>query len=303
MNINKRTVPSEFPHMAKPIPLDAILITDVAVAFHSMSRAGITDPIFVAHLKANGMALDMSGERLVPISTGRDLLTVPLLRGDEHVADTIMCAIPREHWSPIETVHSKTAWTGLSSLAVRAVERANGASLPENPRAAASVLMGKAFEFEMISRGPEVLVNITALALSARECLVVQQISSKFAALLNSKPTRRLPPEPPRLFESSWILETSDPARGGRLFGDTVALGGYELDGVNYLIGFQHPRGARVARWKPQWGGNPEEGCTVDNPALLDDARAHSRWTLEAARFAVKVGVAMDILRLGPWWT
>src|SRR5690606_1894540 len=104
-----------------------------------------------------------------------------------------------------------------------------------------------------------------------------------------------LPDEPPRLLRTGWIAEVREPGREV-LFGSTCSIGCYELDGTRYLIGLDHPDGARVARWRPQWRGGELEAGIVreDSGGLVDDVQEHEEWGREAARWAVVLGLLLD---------
>lgn len=116
----------------------------------------------------------------------------------------------------------------------------------------------------------------------------------KARRLVDATDLHALPDEPPRLLQRAWLLE-SDWLRGHALFGDTVSLGGYALDGVVYLVGLGLGGWARVARWTPHWIGEEiAAGVTSDTSPLIDDAEAHGGWTREAARFAVVLGLLLD---------
>ena len=104
-----------------------------------------------------------------------------------------------------------------------------------------------------------------------------------------------LPTEAPRLLQKAFIVESDRPERGDILFGNTVCLGGYWLEGVLYLIGFQYPDGVAVAQWRPGWGdGEQPDLPEVDPSPLIEDVVGHVEWAREAAFFAIRLGVLLE---------
>lgn len=141
---------------------------------------------------------------------------------------------------------------------------------------------------------PEI-VNIAALADQMRERPVVHMLRPAIGALVRDTDLHSLPSEPPPLLRRSWLLESRHADRGEPLFGSTVSLGGYTLDGAVYLIGLDYPDGCRVGVWRPRWdGGELEEGVALERSPLVDDVQGHATWTRTAAWFALVFGLLLD---------
>lgn len=163
----------------------------------------------------------------------------------------------------------------------------------DEPRAAAAMLATRIHGLPLVAAQP-VLTNLAALALSHRERLVVHELRGAVPRVAAETDLHTLPTEPPRLLQTPWILEVRAPGEEV-LFGRTASLAGYELDGVIYLIGLDHPDGVWVAPWRPAWtGGELEEGTVQDASPLVDNVEAHQEWAREAARFAVVLGLLLD---------
>lgn len=139
------------------------------------------------------------------------------------------------------------------------------------------------------------LVNISALALLSQRRLVAHQVRPAAARQVSETDLHSLPDAPPRLLRGPWLVEARRPEAGERLWGDTVALAGYELEGVTYLVGLGAPDWCRVVQWRPQWTGEElDEGTRQTRSPLVDDMSAHESWAREAARFAVVLGLMLD---------
>jgi hypothetical protein len=144
--------------------------------------------------------------------------------------------------------------------------------------------------------GAPALVNVGALALAAVPRLTVHSVRPGAAGLVHATDLHSLPGEPPRLLRRAWLLEVRRPEAGERLFGETVSLGGYDLDGRTYLVGLDYPDGVHVAGWRPAWGERDLEVALPhgESSPLIEDVDAHHEWAREAARFAVVLGLLLD---------
>jgi hypothetical protein len=187
-------------------------------------------------------------------------------------------------------------WQPLSALLGplwRAARRPDApATMPT--REAAAYMALEAFGPSTVTAQPA-LVNVAALAWSARARLVVHQLRPAVARLVDATDLHAEPPAPPALLQEAWLVEARSPERGERLFGDTACLGGYPLDGAVYLVGLRHPDGVAVVRWRPRWTGDElAEGIARDASPLIDDVDAHHAWARAAARFATVLGVLLD---------
>ena len=148
------------------------------------------------------------------------------------------------------------------------------------------------------------LVNLAAWAWLARGRAVVHSLRPSVPRLVRATDLHQLPDEAPALLRAPWCLEAGRPERGERLWGDTWALAGYELDGAHYLVGLEGD-GARVVPWRPRWSGRDlAEGVetsvldagSVDLgvPASVAGDDAHRAWAVEAARTAIVYALLLD---------
>lgn len=167
-------------------------------------------------------------------------------------------------------------------------------ALPPGLREAAAVTVALGYRLEEGEELPE-LVNLGALTVSMRARPVVHALRASIPRIVDETDLHSLPSEPPRLLRGAWIVEVRRPDQGDRLFGDTVCLGGYPFEGAIYLMAFDWPGAARVARWAPTWdGAELEEGIAIDTSPLVPDPGKHAEWTRDAARFAVILGLLLD---------
>lgn len=136
------------------------------------------------------------------------------------------------------------------------------------------------------------LINLAALTLSMQDRLIVHRVSSGVTRLVHETDLHTLPGEPPRLLRGPWIIEGRD---NKALFGNTVNLAGYPLDGSIYLIGLDYPGEAYVSRWTPHWREEDlEETVRCEHSPLIDDVERHYEWTREAARFALVLALHLE---------
>lgn len=119
-------------------------------------------------------------------------------------------------------------------------------------------------------------------------------------ALVDATDLHAEPLEPPTLLRGAWLLEVEHPQREALFEVEgfrCVALGGYELDGVRYLVASGYPDGLVVALWRPQWrGGAIEAGVDHSASPLIDASLggAYSAIGAAAARLAVVLGLLLD---------
>lgn len=137
---------------------------------------------------------------------------------------------------------------------------------------------------------PPATINVAALALSM-ERLAVHEVSGGAIRLVHDADLRSIPSEPPRLMQCPWIVESAD--LDAPLWGDTVCIGGYRIDDAYFLVGFQYPDGAVVAKWVPQWGGGDIE-IPVDRSPLIDNTEGHHEWAQNAARFVLILSLLLE---------
>lgn len=148
------------------------------------------------------------------------------------------------------------------------------------------------------------LVNLGAWAWLARGRAVVHFVRPSVPRLVRATDLHQLPDAPPDLLRSPWCVEVGRPERGERLWGDTWALAGYELDGTHYLIGLEG-EGARVVPWRPRWSGRDlaegvdttlmdEAAAELGIAASVQGDEAHRAWAVEAARTAVVYALLLD---------
>lgn len=148
------------------------------------------------------------------------------------------------------------------------------------------------------------LHNLAAWAWTARDRAVVHTVRPSVPRLVAATDLHQLPDAPPRLLTSPWCVEVGRVDRGERLWGETFALAGYQIDGVHYFVGFEGP-GCRVVPWRPRWSGR-DLGAGLDT-TVIDEAQAemgvpgwspgspeHAAWALQAVRWATVYGLLLD---------
>lgn len=164
-----------------------------------------------------------------------------------------------------------------------------------DPRMDAATMAAAAWGIDRVIGLPP-LVNIAALALSV-DRLVVHEIRPQAVRLIDATDLHSLPDEPPRLMRGAWVVEVREPGREV-LFGDIASLGGYELDGIWYLVGLGYPDGCTIARMRPAWrGGDLAAGVEPEfETSLLEgmDPGEHAEWGRAAARFVIVLGLLLD---------
>ncbi|RKH47918.1 hypothetical protein [Corallococcus sicarius] len=106
-----------------------------------------------------------------------------------------------------------------------------------------------------------------------------------------------LPDTPPSLLRQPWLVAVLHPDGGARIFGDTLSLSGYTLDGTMYLLGLLGDGHSVLAPWRPRWTGEDlEEGSRRERSPVIDEGHAppHAAWAREAARYAVIFGLLLE---------
>lgn len=142
-----------------------------------------------------------------------------------------------------------------------------------------------------------VLINMTALGIAAPAPVRTHMVRPAAARHASVTDLHSLPEERPQLFRAPWLLEVRRPELGETLFGETIALGGYHLEGTTYLVGLTLDGGARVATWRPSWtGGELAEGTRQDYSPLVEpaDVVEWQDWARAAARFAVVYALLVE---------
>jgi hypothetical protein len=184
-------------------------------------------------------------------------------------------------------------WLSLSEWVGRLRAHAERIRLPSDPVTAATmVAMAANPNLRKETLG---LVNVAQLALAMGDRPLLHQIRPAAARLVHETDLHSLPDEPPRLLRRAWLVEVRRPETGEVLWGDTAALGGYELDGLHTLVGFEYPDGLLIGRWRPSWSGEDlDAGVSRGSSPMLDDVDAFYEWSREAARFAVVLGLLLD---------
>lgn len=116
-------------------------------------------------------------------------------------------------------------------------------------------------------QAPEGIVNVCALAILGRDYIERIRIDPQALPPRSNARAWR-----PHTQPCPWIVESISHERP--LFSATVELGGYSLDGDDYLIGLEYPDGCQVAR-RGEFEGS----------SLVDDEAEHARWTDAATAF------------------
>ncbi|NBC41407.1 hypothetical protein [Corallococcus exiguus] len=165
-----------------------------------------------------------------------------------------------------------------------------------DPQAVAEELAASAWGRNAVESEPN-LIDVAMLGLLGRHQLVVHQLhgaASQHAAVVD---LHALPDTPPALLRQPWLLEVRQPDEGARLFGDTLSLSGYTLDGTMFLLGLLGDGSSVLAPWRPRWTGEDlEEGPRRERSLLIDEGHAppHAAWAREAARYAVVFGLLLE---------
>lgn len=173
---------------------------------------------------------------------------------------------------------------------VRTVRVPDGALLT---RETSFALALKTWGMDRVTAMP-VFVNIAALAIAMRGRLSPLQLRRSVSRLVHGTDCHSLPSAAPKLLHAPVIVEAAKPQQGEVLFGDTMSLGCYPLDGKLYLVGLGYPDGATMAQWAPQWGESVDIDIT-QSPLVPDAAHATwSAWAREAARYLVLLGAIVE---------
>lgn len=185
------------------------------------------------------------------------------------------------------------AWRSLSGEIDRCIRSMHGMPDIQDFRSTAGYIAATTYGIPMVESMPA-LVNIAALSWLMRERRVIHRISSGVIRTVDETDLRTLPTIGPRLFDVPWVLTSRSPERGEFLFGNTVELGGYSLEGRMFLVGLSYPDGIRVAGWRPRWGTAELEIKPGGSADLIDDVDAWQDWAKQAARFILILGILMD---------
>ncbi|MCY1033263.1 hypothetical protein OV207_17545 [Corallococcus sp. BB11-1] len=165
-----------------------------------------------------------------------------------------------------------------------------------DPQAVAEELALSTWGLKAVESEPN-LIDVAMLGLLGRHQLVVHQLhgaASQHAAVVD---LHALPDTPPALLRQPWLLEVRHPDEGARLFGDTLSLSGYTLDGTTFLLGLLGDGSSVLASWRPRWTGEDlDEGPRRERSLLIDEGHepAHAAWAREAARYAVIFGLLLE---------
>lgn len=164
-----------------------------------------------------------------------------------------------------------------------------------DPRTAADtiaeVVWGPACE------GATVLYNVAGLALASRERVELHEVRSSVARVVAGTDLHAEPAVAPLLLERPWIAEAHRWERGERLFGDTWALGCYQLVPSHwYLVGLVG-EDAYAVKWCPLWrGGEIALGVeTQESPLVATEQHGTFRaWARDAARWALVYSLLLE---------
>ncbi|NNC18615.1 hypothetical protein HJC22_23155 [Corallococcus exiguus] len=165
-----------------------------------------------------------------------------------------------------------------------------------DPQAVAEELAASAWGLKAVASEPN-LIDVAMLGLLGRHQLVVHQLhgaASRHAAVTD---LHSLPDTAPALLRHPWLVEVLHPDEGARLFGDTLSLSGYTLDGTMYLLGLLGDGRSVLASWRPRWTGEDlEEGPRRERSPVIDEGHAppHAAWAREAARSVVIFGLLLE---------
>lgn len=142
---------------------------------------------------------------------------------------------------------------------------------------------------------PSIMINCGAWAAATRGAFTLHDISDGAIGIVNNTDLRSWPVEPPSLLTRPFLISS----RSGRpLFGSTVDLAGYPLDGRLFLIGLDTPDGAWVVNLCPDWGtddldtGEYMAGDDLHLPTGEEQGEHEAR-AKDGLRFASILGILM----------
>ncbi len=162
------------------------------------------------------------------------------------------------------------------------------------PKVAGAELAIAAHGAQLVAELP-ILVNFGVLRVLTGQAPPLLSIRSAASTLVHTTDLHSLPAEPPKLLRRPVILQASNPRKP--LFGETIGLACYELEGRRYLLGLTSTGAALFAQWAPEWtGGEIAESVALDRSPLVDgiSATEHRDWGRAAAQFLVTLGVLLD---------
>ncbi|NVJ25850.1 hypothetical protein HUW62_31980 [Myxococcus sp. AM011] len=140
-----------------------------------------------------------------------------------------------------------------------------------DPQAVAEELAASVWGRKAVESEPN-LIDVAMLGLLGRHHLVVHQLygaASRHAAVVD---LHALLDTPPALLRQPWLVEVRHPDEGTLLFGDTISLAGYTLDGTMYLLGQLGDGRSVFASWRPRWTGEDlEEGPRRERSPVIDE--------------------------------
>jgi hypothetical protein len=188
-----------------------------------------------------------------------------------------------------------TDFVTLSSLVVELRKRRDlieAAQRATEPRMQAATLAVSYWGMELVQK-VQPLVNVAALTLGIGPQLVVHQLNRSAIEIVDATDVHALPPQPPRLLRGPWIVESAHPDQY-RLYGDTVSVAGYELDGAWYLVHLCYPDDCYVCQWRPQWGAEISEVVDPREQPLVRDLDDWNERNHGAVRLATTLGLLLD---------
>lgn len=182
---------------------------------------------------------------------------------------------------------------GRDPSIISVLGKIRGPAAPCHPKLAAAQLAMKAFGEKLVMEQAS-LVNFAALWVASEGQPSLLSIRGPASRLIASTDLHSLPDEPPKLLRGRPVVLQAAKA-SAPLFGETMSLACYELDGARYLIGLTASGSAIVSRWNPEWTGEDlAESARVERSPLVDSHAEYSAWAVAAAQYIVTLGVLLD---------
>ena len=159
---------------------------------------------------------------------------------------------------------------------------------------------------------------VAMLALSMWDRMVADRLHPTLAGRVRELRLGYVPSEPPPLMRHAWYLEVNRVDADVRLFGDTIAVGGFFVPASNLwaLVGWRNDGGHQfytMAKWPPVWGDanlgvdpDAEEISAVwrggqwlasNNPDETAFGGSGTDWLTQALQFAINYGEMLDTER------
>ena len=197
-----------------------------------------------------------------------------------------------------------SAWRGLSSFLHDLLPIARQVPPHSDVRQRAVLVAVQKFGVEFVREQPTYInvATLATLAVLMSDRLRVHELRAPVPQTIAETDLHELPSEPPALMRSPFLLEVRDPSKESIFDGPvawpewrhTASLGGYELNGRWYLIGFGWPDGAVVSTWTPRWGTSLDDAQLTTSVMGDLDGGGYYDWGQDAVRTVVVLGLLLE---------